>query len=73
MRALGIRGVQHANALAESLKSNDAEEIKMAEGNFREIAKVLGVTENTLKMLLHQVTEDPYAQFIVEIWCSLKR
>lgn len=69
LRPLGIRGAQEAYTLEESLNSNDTEEKTIAEGNFREIAQALNVTENTLKMLLNEVTEDPYTQFIVNVWC----
>jgi hypothetical protein len=68
LHPLGIRGAQEAYQLNNCLNSQNNDEKAMAEGNFREIAKVLNITENTLKMTLFEVTEDPYTQFLCNVW-----
>jgi hypothetical protein len=68
LRPLGLRGAQEASELHRCLHSTDPHEKKMAEGNFSEIAKVLHINENSFKSVLFEITEDPYTEFICEIW-----
>jgi hypothetical protein len=68
VRALGLRGAQEAVTLYDGLNSNDIDEKAMYQKNFMEIAKALGLCENAFKIALMQIAEDPYTEFICDIW-----
>jgi hypothetical protein len=68
LRVLGLRGAQEAKVLYECLNSDDADTKKMAEDNFTEIARSLGVNKNALLKTFFEVACDPYTEFINQIW-----
>ena len=68
VQMLGLRGAVEAYNLREQLASSDSAEQQIAEENLREIAKALGVTESTAQRILYEVANDPYAQFICNVW-----
>lgn len=65
---LGLRGAHEAFILNEALNSDDSDSKKIAEDNFKEIAKVLDIKEKALQQTLIDVAEDPYTEFILDIW-----
>lgn len=68
LRLLGLRGAQEAAALYEGINSKDPSEQKRAQDNFKEITNMLGINEESFYLTLNQIAEDPYSQFICNIW-----
>lgn len=66
---LGLRGAQEVVVLYSNLNSENPQKKQMAENNLKEAAKFLAIDENSLKQTLFNVTEDPYTQFIWNVWC----
>lgn len=68
VRTLGLRGAQEATTLYTGINSADNNEKEMYQDNFREIAKLLGLCQNAFRVALMQIAEDPYTEFICDIW-----
>jgi len=68
LRPLGLRGAQEAKVLSECLNAKDPQTKKMAEENFNEIAKTLGLNKIALRKTIYEIVYDPYTEFIHQIW-----
>jgi len=68
LRLLGLRGAHEARVLYEWVQSGDTGQRNEANDNFNSIAEVLKMRPEALKKTLFEIAEDPYTEFIYNIW-----
>lgn len=68
LRVRGLRNAQDVYILFERLKSKDAREKKTAEQTLASTAAALGLREEELRHALINVAQDPYTEFICNVW-----
>ena len=65
---VSLRGAQEAKYLWDTLQSGDAAKRTAAEKALRAIATLLGMDEESLKHTLDVIADDPYTNFLSDIW-----
>lgn len=68
LRLEGLRGAQEVDFLFENLESNDPKKKNIAENCLKRSANLLGLSENELMYTLSNVREDPYTEFLCNVW-----
>jgi hypothetical protein len=63
--SIGLRGAQEVYVFRGLL----ADEDKDAQKVLQEAATIMNISEDSLRQTLFNVAEDPYTQFICEVWC----
>jgi hypothetical protein len=68
LRAYGLRGAYEFRALCEHLASAEADKKRNAENLLPLVAQALGVTEQQMWYVIHQIAYDPYTEFVYQTW-----
>jgi len=72
MRGCGLRGAQEIRTLIDEIDGSEDRpaDAKRAATCLNKAAEVLKMHPKTFEWILREIAEDPYTQFLYEIWCA---
>ena len=68
LRGYGLRGAYELRGLCEDLESGDANAKRNAQNILPLVAQALGISEDQMWYVIHQIAYDPYTDFIYRTW-----
>jgi hypothetical protein len=70
LRPSSLRGAQEIASLITELDGDDANEQRLARATLNAAAAIVGVPAENFETTLREIADDPYTQFLREIWAA---